>query len=78
MAWVWDHREKIGGMAFLPSFDAKYDQLPYIEITRDEYEKRAAAFPEIDWSRVWQYESDDRTNASTTAACDGPVCEVEP
>jgi hypothetical protein len=31
----------VGGMAFLPSVDAGYDQLPYIEIDRAEYERRA-------------------------------------
>ncbi|HEV7664008.1 MAG TPA: ATP cone domain-containing protein, partial [Chloroflexota bacterium] len=28
--WIWDNRDLIGGMAFLPSFDAQYAQLPYI------------------------------------------------
>ena len=57
MKWVWDHREKIGGMAFLPAFDAKYDQLPYIEIDKEEYERRVAEFPEIDFSKVYRYEA---------------------
>lgn len=77
MKWVWDHREKIGGMAFLPSFDAKYDQLPYIEIGKEEYERRVAEFPEIDWSRVWRYETDDRSSAAQTVACEGAACVVE-
>ncbi len=77
MKWVWDHREKIGGMAFLPSFDAKYDQLPYIEIRREEYERRAAEFPSIDWSKVWRYEQDDRSSAAQTVACEGLTCVVE-
>jgi ribonucleoside-triphosphate reductase len=77
MKWVWDHRDKIGGMAFLPSFDAKYDQLPYIEIDKAEYERRVAEFPEIDFSKVFRYESTDMTLASQLPACDGPVCEVE-
>lgn len=77
MSWVWDHREKIGGMSFLPSFDAKYDQLPYIEIRREEYERRAAEFPSIDWSKVWRYEQDDRSSAAQTVACEGLTCVVE-
>ena len=48
--WIWEHRDQIGGMAFLPSFDANYAQLPYIEITREDYERRAAEFPVIDFS----------------------------
>jgi ribonucleoside-triphosphate reductase (thioredoxin) len=77
MKWVWEHRDKIGGMAFLPSFDAKYDQLPYIEISREEYERRLAEFPDIDFAKVYRYESDDRTAASQLPACDGPVCEIQ-
>lgn len=77
MKWVWDHREKIGGMAFLPSFDAKYDQLPYIEIGKEEYERRMAEFPEIDFSKIYRYETDDRTNAAQELACSAGVCEVE-
>lgn len=77
MKWVWDHRYKIGGMAFLPKSDAKYDQLPYIEIDQAEYEKRLAALPEIDFSKVYRYESDDRTTAAQEVACLTGVCEVE-
>jgi ribonucleoside-triphosphate reductase len=77
MKWVWDHREKIGGMAFLPSFDAKYDQLPYIEIGKDEYERRMAEFPDIDFSKIYRYETDDRTTAAQELACSAGVCEVE-
>ncbi|MCC6174221.1 MAG: hypothetical protein IT305_02860 [Chloroflexi bacterium] len=77
MKWVWDHRDKIGGMAFLPAFDAKYDQLPYIEISKDEYERRAAAFPEIDFSKVYRYEREDLTNAAQELACSAGVCEIE-
>ena len=77
MKWVWDHREKIGGMAFLPAFDAKYDQLPYIEIDQAEYERRMAEFPEIDFSKVYRYEASDMTNAAQELACSSGVCSVD-
>lgn len=77
MKWVWDHREKIGGMAFLPAFDAKYDQLPYIEIDKAEYERRAAEFPEIDWAAVFRYEIDDQTKAASELACVSGFCEID-
>ncbi|MEZ4718535.1 MAG: hypothetical protein R2851_20935 [Caldilineaceae bacterium] len=32
--WVWENQDKIGGMTFLPAFDAQYEQMPYEEITR--------------------------------------------
>ncbi|MEO7912683.1 MAG: ATP cone domain-containing protein, partial [Roseiflexaceae bacterium] len=37
MKWVWEHRDQIGGLSFLPAFDAKYDNMPYVEITREEF-----------------------------------------
>ncbi len=52
MRWVWEHRDEIGGLSFLPSFDANYAQMPYVEITKEEFEKRAAEFPEIDFSKI--------------------------
>jgi ribonucleoside-diphosphate reductase alpha chain len=75
--WIWQHRDLIGGMAFLPAFDAHYAQLPYIEITKDEYEQRAAEFPEIDFSKIWRYESTDLTNAAQELACLAGQCEMD-
>ncbi|HEU5088561.1 MAG TPA: recombinase, partial [Roseiflexaceae bacterium] len=77
MKWVWDHREQIGGLSFLPSFDAQYAQMPYVEITKEEYERLSANFPEIDFSRVWRYEEEDLTTAAQELACVAGVCEIE-
>lgn len=75
--WIWDHRDCIAGMAFLPSYDAKYDQLPYIEITQEEYEERAAAFPKVDWAKIYRYELEDQTKASQEIACMAGDCDNE-
>jgi ribonucleoside-diphosphate reductase alpha chain len=75
--WIWEHRDFIGGMAFLPSFDAQYAQLPYIEITQQEYERRLSEFPEIDFSKLWRYESSDLTNAAQELACLAGQCETD-
>jgi len=76
MTWVWNHKDKIGGMSFLPSFDAQYAQMPYQEITKEEYEKLVVNFPEIDFSKVWLYEESDLTNAAQELACVGGSCEL--
>jgi ATP cone domain len=76
MRWVWEHRDMLGGMAFLPAFDAQYAQLPYIEITKEEYERRVADFPEIDFSKIYRYEQDDRTNAAQELACVAGQCDL--
>jgi hypothetical protein len=75
--WIWEQRDFIGGMAFLPSFDAHYAQLPYIEISKEEYERRIAEFPEIDFSKLWRYESTDLTSAAQELACLAGQCEVD-
>ena len=77
MKWVWDHRDMIGGLTFLPSFDAQYAQMPYVEITKEEYERLAAEFPKIDFSKIWRYEEEDLTTAAQELACMAGVCEVE-
>ncbi|MEM8532559.1 MAG: ATP cone domain-containing protein [Chloroflexota bacterium] len=77
MKWVWAHRDQIGGLSFLPAFDANYAQMPYMEITKSEYEKLAAEFPNIDFSKIYRYEEEDLTTAAQELACSAGVCEIE-
>lgn len=74
--WVWENQDKIGGMTFLPAFDAQYDQMPYEEIGEEEYIKRAATFPDIDFSKLWRYEQEDYTTAAQELACLGGHCDI--
>ena len=74
--WIWEHQDKIGGMAFLPAFDAQYDQMPYIEIQQDEYEQLAEKFPEIDFSKIYRYEEEDLTTAAQELACMAGNCDI--
>jgi ribonucleoside-diphosphate reductase alpha chain len=74
--WIWEHQDKIGGMAFLPAYDAQYDQMPYVEITKDEYEKLYAEFPEIDFSKIYRYEEEDLTTAAQEFACLAGGCDI--
>lgn len=75
--WVWDHRDLIGGMAFLPAFDAAYAQMPYQEISLAEYEKLAAVFPAIDFSKLYRYEEEDYTKAAQELACVAGACDID-
>ncbi len=75
--WVWKHRNLIGGMTFLPSFDASFVQMPYQEIDKEEYEKLAAVFPQIDFSKLYRYEEEDYTKAAQELACVAGACEVD-
>ena len=75
--WIKDNIGKIGGMSFLPAFDAKYDLLPYVEITEDEYDKMISELPYIDFSLIPHFEHEDQTTASQELACFAGSCEVE-
>ncbi|MFW6362743.1 MAG: ATP cone domain-containing protein [Spirochaeta sp.] len=74
--WIWEHQDKIGGMAFLPAIDAQYDQMPYVDISKDEYERLAKNFPNIDFSKVYRYEERDLTTAAQELACMSGQCDI--
>ncbi|MEK9201061.1 MAG: recombinase, partial [Patescibacteria group bacterium] len=75
--WVWKHKEIIGGMSFLPAFDANYAQMPYQEISKEDYEVLIAKFPDIDFSKIFRYEEEDYTTAAQELACIAGACEIE-
>ena len=75
--WVWVHRDLIGGMAFLPAFDAAYSQMPYQEITEQEYKKLIVEFPDIDFSKLYRYEEEDYTKAAQELACVAGACDID-
>lgn len=73
--WIYENQEVIGGMAFLPQSDSKYDQMPYEEIDEQEYERLMGEFPDVDFSKVYRYESEDMTTAAQELACMSGACE---
>jgi len=74
--WIWENQDKIGGMAFLPAFDAQYDQMPYVEIEEEQYEQLAEKFPIIDFSKIYRYEEVDLTTAAQEFACLAGGCDI--
>lgn len=74
--WVWENRDKIGGLSFLPNSQVHYAQAPYEAITEEQYEAAMAAFPAIDFSLVYRYEKEDMTTAAQELACMAGACEV--
>jgi len=75
--WVWEHRDYVGGMSFLPYTDAKYAQMPYEEVNKEQYEELTIKFPQIDFSKIYRYEEEDYTTASQELACVAGSCEIE-
>lgn len=74
--WVWENQDKIGGITFLPAFDAKFDQMPYEEIPEEEYKAQAEKFPVIDFSKIYRYEEEDYTTAAQELACMAGNCDT--
>lgn len=74
--WVWENFDDISGIAFFPTDNGIYQQAPYEDITKEEYERLAAAMPVLDWSKLAEYEKDDRTKGSRELACQGGQCEL--
>jgi ribonucleoside-diphosphate reductase alpha chain len=75
-AWVYENFDSISGISFLPHSDHVYKQAPYQECTEEEYKELATKMPEIDWTKLKDYEKEDYTVASQELACTGNTCEV--
>ena len=77
-AWVYNNFSWMSGVSFLPHSDHSYQQAPYQECTEEEYNKLLERIPEVDWSKLSEYEQEDYTVASQELACVGNQCEFEP
>ena len=76
-AWVYKHMDDIGGVSFLPHSEHVYQQAPYQDITKDEYDRMALAFPRINWNEFDAYElAEDTTNGGQEYACSAGSCEI--
>lgn len=76
-AWVYKHFDEVSGISFLPHSDHTYQQAPYQDCTREEYEAMLSKMPSaIDWSGLAEFEREDTTKGSSTLACSAGVCEI--
>ena len=73
--WVWDNFDKVSGIAFLPRDNGTYQQAPYEEISKEQYEALMEQFPSMLHWDAFQ-ENEDNTTGSQTLACVGSSCEV--
>ena len=76
-AFVYEHFDEMSGVSFLPHSDHTYQQAPYQDCTKEEYEELLKLMPKrIDWSKLSEYEQEDNTVAMQTMACTGDSCEI--
>jgi len=76
-AFVYKHFDEMSGVSFLPYNEHTYQQAPYQEVGKQDYNMLLSVMPdEIDWAGLSEYEKDDNTAAMQTMACSGDVCEI--
>jgi ribonucleoside-triphosphate reductase (thioredoxin) len=76
-AFVYKHFDEMSGVSFLPHSDHTYQQAPYQDCTKQEYEEMLSFMPtNIDWAKLSDYESEDNTSGMQTLACSGDSCEI--
>lgn len=74
--WVYKNWDIVGGLSFLPRDNHAYRLAPYEAISKEEYERRAKAFPTVDYAKLIQYERADETELKKELACVAGVCEI--
>jgi ribonucleoside-diphosphate reductase alpha chain len=76
-AFVYEHFDEMSGVSFLPHSDHTYQQAPYQDCTKEEYEEMLAKMPDsINWEDLNDYENEDNTVSMQTMACSGDSCEI--
>ena len=76
-AFVYNNFDEMSGVSFLPHSDHTYQQAPYQDCNKKDYEILKSIMPnKIDWSELSAFEAEDTTKSSQTFACTGEVCEM--
>ena len=76
-AFVYEHFDEMSGVSFLPYNEHTYQQAPYQECGKSDYEEMLKLMPaKIDWAKLADFEKEDGTKSSQTFACTGDVCEI--
>jgi len=76
-AWVWEHFDEMSGVSFLPFSDHVYAQAPYQDCTKEQYEELLNKMPKnIDWKKLSEYETTDKTEGAQMLSCVSGNCEI--
>jgi ribonucleoside-diphosphate reductase alpha chain len=74
-AWVYKRFNEISGISFLPHTDHSYQQAPFTECSKEEYEELLSSTPTIiEWDAF--IEETDSTTSSQELACSGNSCII--
>jgi ribonucleotide reductase, class II len=77
-AWVYKHFDEVSGVSFLPHSDHTYQQAPYQDLSKQEFEAwiKAHPMPQVSWADLAEFEKTDNTVAMQTLACVAGACEL--
>ena len=75
--FVYKNFDEMSGVSFLPFNEHTYQQAPYQDCSKTDYETLLACMPDkINWEELSDYEKEDNTAGSQTLACSGDSCEI--
>ena len=75
--WVYQHYESLSGVSFLPFSDHIYQQAPFQDCTKEEYDALKAKMPvTVNWADLQRYEIVDHTTGTQEMACVSGVCDL--
>lgn len=73
--WIWNNREEITAISCFPHSDANYKQMPFEDITKEQYEELVKNLHEIDLSNVIEIDA-DINHVRDSVACAGGSCNI--
>jgi len=74
--WLWNHWEEVVAVSFVSLDDSFYDQMPYEEISQQEYEKRTKTMIPFIPSLISKYEKEDTEIDLGDESCSNGSCPI--
>ena len=72
--WMWKEKRHYNGISILPYDGGSYKQMPFQDITKEEYEEMFSQLKNIDLSKI--VELVDNTELAGELACSGGSCSI--
>lgn len=74
--WMWDNRNEYNGLSVLPYDGGTYENAPFQECTKEEYEEKMNYIRNNPINLSLIIEDDDNTSRRDSIACAGGGCEI--
>ena len=74
--WLWDNWDDVVAVSFVSLDDSFYAQMPYEEITEEEYDRRVREMVPFIPSLIAKYEKDEQLLDPGDESCENGVCPI--